>query len=106
MCFACFSPNNDVKLETVKESPVLQREGFTQNDLERTGNPVPTMEGEWYYSARLARVLTFRMPEWTFAKQKWQRTNNKVRGDARFETAQILPAGARKSTREPRPTPP
>ena len=54
------------------------------------------MEGEWYYSARLARVLTFRMPEWTFAKQKWQRTNNKVRGDARFETAQILPGWSEK----------
>ena len=29
--------------------------------------------------------------EWTFAKQKWQRTKNKVRGDPKFETAQILP---------------
>ncbi len=29
--------------------------------------------------------------EWTFAKQKWQRTKNVVRGDPNFETAQILP---------------
>ncbi|CDO71806.1 hypothetical protein BN946_scf184939.g30 [Trametes cinnabarina] len=65
-------PHNDVKLETVK-SPVLQREGFTQNEFEKSGNPVPTME------------------EWTFAKQKWQRTKDVVRGDPKFETAQILP---------------
>ena len=29
--------------------------------------------------------------EWTFAKQKWQRTKNVVRDDPKFETAQILP---------------
>lgn len=29
--------------------------------------------------------------EWTFAKQKWQRTKNIVRGDPKYETAQILP---------------
>lgn len=29
--------------------------------------------------------------EWTFAKQKWQRTKNVARGDPKFETAQILP---------------
>ena len=66
-------PHNDVTLATVKESPVLQREGYTQNAFEASGNPVPTME------------------EWTFAKQKWQRTKNVVRGDPKFETAQILP---------------
>ncbi|CAL1717374.1 unnamed protein product [Somion occarium] len=66
-------PNNDVPLATVKESPVLQREGYTQNNFEKTGNPVPTME------------------QWTFAKQKWQRTKGAVRGDPNFETAQILP---------------
>ncbi|KAH9163566.1 Clavaminate synthase-like protein [Lactarius sanguifluus] len=49
-------PHNDVVLNTAKESPVLQREGFTQNEFERSGNPVPTVEA------------------WTFAKQKWQRT--------------------------------
>ncbi|PIL35307.1 hypothetical protein GSI_02032 [Ganoderma sinense ZZ0214-1] len=66
-------PNNDVRLRTVTESPVLQREGFTQNEFEKSGNTVPTME------------------EWTFAKQKWQRTKNVVRGDAAFRTAEILP---------------
>ncbi|KAF7793728.1 hypothetical protein EIP86_004844 [Pleurotus ostreatoroseus] len=66
-------PHNDVKLATIKDSPVLQREGYTQNAFEASGNPVPTME------------------EWTFAKQKWQRTKNVVRGDPKFENAQILP---------------
>ncbi|CAL1698193.1 unnamed protein product [Somion occarium] len=66
-------PNNDVPLVTVKESPVLQREGYTQNNFEKTGNPVPTME------------------EWTFAKQKWQRTKDVVRGDVKHTTAEILP---------------
>ncbi|KAI0090928.1 Clavaminate synthase-like protein [Irpex rosettiformis] len=65
-------PHNDVVLKTV-ESPVLQREGYTQNSFEKDGNPVPTME------------------EWTFAKQKWQRTKNAVRGDPKYENAQILP---------------
>ncbi len=40
-----FSPHNDVKLATIQESPVLQREGYTQNAFEASGNPVPTMEG-------------------------------------------------------------
>ena len=31
------------------------------------------------------------MTEWTFAKQKWQRTKNVVRGDTSHQTAQILP---------------
>ncbi|THG99011.1 hypothetical protein EW026_g3259 [Hermanssonia centrifuga] len=66
-------PNNDVVLSTVKESPALQREGFTQNNFEKDGNQVPTME------------------EWTFAKQKWQRTKNAIRGDPKYENAQILP---------------
>ncbi|KAH8092631.1 Clavaminate synthase-like protein [Cristinia sonorae] len=66
-------PHNDVPLATVKESPVLQREGATQNTFEQSGNPVPTME------------------QWTFAKQKWQRTKGVVRGDPKHETAQILP---------------
>ncbi|KZT02258.1 Clavaminate synthase-like protein [Laetiporus sulphureus 93-53] len=71
-------PNNDVVLSTIKESPVLQREGYTQNDFEKSGNPVPTME------------------EWTFAKQKWQRTKDAVRNDPKFETAQILPGWSEK----------
>ncbi|KAF7793727.1 hypothetical protein EIP86_004843 [Pleurotus ostreatoroseus] len=66
-------PNNDVRLATIKESPVLQREGFTENAFEKGEHHVPTME------------------EWTFAKQKWQRTPNKVRGDPELENAQILP---------------
>jgi len=66
-------PNNDIRLSTVKDSPVLQREGFTENEFEKSGNPVPTME------------------EWTFAKQKWQRTKNVVRSDPKHATAQILP---------------
>jgi isopenicillin N synthase-like dioxygenase len=38
-------PHNDLKLATVTDSPVLRREGLTQNQFEVTGNPVPTMEG-------------------------------------------------------------
>ncbi|KAI0760982.1 Clavaminate synthase-like protein [Trametes elegans] len=70
-------PHNDVTLATVK-SPVLQRAGYTQNEFEKSGHHVPTME------------------EWTFAKQKWQRTKNAVRGDPKFETAQILPGFSEK----------
>ncbi|GBE88138.1 Clavaminate synthase-like protein [Sparassis latifolia] len=66
-------PNNEVVLATVKDSPVLQQEGLTQNNFENDGHKVPTME------------------EWTFAKQKWQRVNNIARGDLKHETAQILP---------------
>ncbi|KAH9907097.1 Clavaminate synthase-like protein [Epithele typhae] len=66
-------PNNEVKLETIKDSPVLQREGFVKNPFEESSNPAPTME------------------EWTFAKQKWQRVNNTVRGDPEYENAQIVP---------------
>ncbi|THG99026.1 hypothetical protein EW026_g3260 [Hermanssonia centrifuga] len=66
-------PNNDVALNTIKESFVLEREGFKQNSFEECGTQVPTME------------------EWTFAKQKWQRTKNAVRGDQKYENAQILP---------------
>ena len=42
---APISPHNDVPLATIKESPVLVREGVTQNTFEQSGNPVPTMEG-------------------------------------------------------------
>ncbi|OJT14994.1 UPF0676 protein [Trametes pubescens] len=66
-------PNNDVELRTIKESPVLREQGFTENEFEKSGNPVPTME------------------TWTFAKQKWQRTKNVAWGDKKFENAQILP---------------
>ena len=85
-----FSPNNAVRLSTVKESPVLQREGYTENAFEKGGNLVPTMEGK---SEPAFGVLqgNLRHLEWTFAKQKWQRTKNVVRGDPKYETAQILP---------------
>ena len=33
----------------------------------------------------------FHRAEWTFAKQKWQRTKNIVRGDQNHENAEILP---------------
>jgi len=67
-------PNNGVVLNTAKESPVLQREGFTQNEFERCGNPVPTVEA------------------WTFAKRKWQRTKGACFDDEAFRTVvQILP---------------
>jgi hypothetical protein len=72
MLTAHASPNNDVRLATAQESPVLARGGF-KNQFEETGNPVPTME------------------EWTFAKQKWQRTKNVSRDDVAFATAKILP---------------
>ncbi|KAJ7606094.1 Clavaminate synthase-like protein [Roridomyces roridus] len=55
-------PHNDVKLSTIK-SPLLERVGYTENEFENGGNPVPTME------------------EWTFAKQKWQAKVG-VKGDA------------------------
>jgi isopenicillin N synthase-like dioxygenase len=38
-------PRNDLVLSTV-DSPVLKREGFTQNEFERKGHKVPTMGGE------------------------------------------------------------
>ncbi|KAL1745301.1 hypothetical protein HDZ31DRAFT_36774 [Schizophyllum fasciatum] len=63
-------PHNHVKLATIQDSPVLKREGYTQNDFEKSGNPVPTME------------------EWTFSKQKWQRSRKQ---DASYYTATILP---------------
>ncbi|KAJ3732417.1 Clavaminate synthase-like protein [Lentinula guzmanii] len=70
-------PHNDVPLATIQASPVLQREGFTKNEFESSGNSVPTME------------------EWTFAKQKWQRTKG-YHGDAKYRNAVILPGFAEK----------
>ncbi|ETW80151.1 hypothetical protein HETIRDRAFT_103344 [Heterobasidion irregulare TC 32-1] len=66
-------PHNDVVLRTANESPVLQRAGYTQNSFEKSGNHVPTSE------------------EWTFAKQKWQRTKNVPTNDPKHGTAVILP---------------
>nr|GAT51606.1 flavonol synthase [Mycena chlorophos] len=65
-------PHNDVTLATIQDSPVLQREGFTKNQFEESGNPVPSMF------------------DWTFSKQKWQRTKyGSLKED--HATAQILP---------------
>lgn len=66
------SPHNNVPLATV-DSPVLKREGFTQNSFEKTGNPVPTME------------------EFTFAKQKWQRVKGATFDTDTHKAATILP---------------
>ncbi|KAK8065055.1 hypothetical protein PG997_011802 [Apiospora hydei] len=51
-------PQNDVVLKTI-DSPVLQRAGFTQNEFEAGGHPVPTMG------------------EFTQRKQKWQQAKAK-----------------------------
>lgn len=64
-------PDNDLPLVTIKESPVLQREGCTQNRFEATGNGIPTMK------------------TWTFAKQKWQRS--KGYNSTEHRTATLLP---------------
>lgn len=37
-------PQNDLRLNTI-QSPVLRREGYTENEFERGGHPVPTMGG-------------------------------------------------------------
>lgn len=50
------SPHNDVPLATV-DSPLLQREGATQNNFEKTGNPVPTMEGQYCHPPPIAAVV-------------------------------------------------
>ncbi|KZV79455.1 Clavaminate synthase-like protein [Exidia glandulosa HHB12029] len=57
----------------VASMSIAWREGFTQNQFEKSGNPVPTVE------------------EFTFAKQKWQRRKNVARGDPNYRTATILP---------------
>ncbi|KAK4703969.1 hypothetical protein P7C70_g2250, partial [Phenoliferia sp. Uapishka_3] len=60
-------PHNDVVLNTIKESPVLQRAGFIENQFEKVGS-VPTME------------------EWTVRKQTWQQAKGGYK-----ENAVILP---------------
>lgn len=52
-------PQNDLVLNTV-DSPVLKREGFTQNEFERGGHKVPTMG------------------EFTKLKQTWQQQKGKT----------------------------
>ncbi|KZO99477.1 Clavaminate synthase-like protein [Calocera viscosa TUFC12733] len=44
-------PKNIVELATIKESPVLNRAGFTKNELEAGGFKVPTM-GQWAYAVQ------------------------------------------------------
>lgn len=39
------SPESDVRLATIRESPLLQREGCLENAFEKSGNSVPTMGG-------------------------------------------------------------
>ncbi|KAI0253643.1 Clavaminate synthase-like protein, partial [Lactifluus subvellereus] len=68
-----------------RTSPVLQREGFTQNEFEKSGNPVPTVEGGSHCHSRSLRLA------WTVAKQKWQRTDGAREDDHSFRSAQILP---------------
>ena len=43
------------------------------------------------FTSALFELRTHLVAEWTFAKQKWQRTKGVVRGDPKYETAQILP---------------
>lgn len=77
-------------LSTAKESPVLQRAGYTENDFESTGNKVPTMEGGTLYRLTFELVLTSLFhAEWTFAKQAWQRKKG-YRGPD-LQNATILP---------------
>jgi len=66
-------PHNDVVLHTIKESPVLQKAGYIENEFEASGNPVPTME------------------EWVIAKQKWQRSTKRWASDDERRKAVILP---------------
>ncbi|KAH9165038.1 Clavaminate synthase-like protein, partial [Lactarius sanguifluus] len=66
-------PHNNVFLNTAKDSPMLQRKGFTQNEFKQTGNPVPTVEA------------------WTFVKQKWQCMKGVCAEDQEYRTVQILP---------------
>ncbi len=71
---------------------MLREQGFTENEFEKSGNPVPTMESE---CSTLCLAVYFansaKFAAWTFAKQKWQRTKNVAWGDKKFENAQILP---------------
>jgi hypothetical protein len=58
-------------LKTI-DSPVLKREGFTQNEFERGGHPVPTMG------------------EFTTLKQTWQQSKKTVAYSEKAER-EILP---------------
>lgn len=64
-------PQNDLVLKTIN-SPVLRREGFTQNEFEKGGHPVPTMG------------------EFTKLKQTWQQSKKTVAYSEEAEK-EILP---------------
>lgn len=63
-------PQNDVVLKTI-DSPVLKREGFTQNEFESGGHVIPTMG------------------EFTTLKQTWQQ--RKAKSYQETEGQEILP---------------
>ncbi|KAF4333090.1 gibberellin 20-oxidase [Fusarium beomiforme] len=63
---------NDLVLNTI-DSPLLKREGFTQNEFEREGHPVPTMG------------------EFTTLKQTWQQSLKRGITYDELEGQQILP---------------
>ena len=88
---ALLQPHNDIILNTVAESPVLQREGFTQNGFEKSGDPVPTVESGSSPLLPLSLTICSLRLAWTFAKQKWQRTDGAREDDPSFRSAQILP---------------
>ena len=83
---------------------MLQCEGFTQNVFEKSGNPVPTVEGMYCPSLHRRHGLSRRslltidpactlciITAWTFAKQKWQRKKGVSTQDDAYRTAEILP---------------
>lgn len=68
---------------------MLQRAGYTQNDFERSGNKVPTMEGKRLHVLGEATLIS-NLLEWTFAKQKWQH-GGYAKVDDTHKTAAVLP---------------
>ncbi|KZT51519.1 Clavaminate synthase-like protein [Calocera cornea HHB12733] len=75
-------PRNDLVLRTIKDSPLLEREGYTQNEFEKSGHTPPTMK------------------EWTYAKQAWQRADQAY-GDEKYRTKEIVPGFQEKVYDEP-----
>jgi hypothetical protein len=69
-------PQNDLVLRTI-DSPLLRREGFTQNEFEAGGHRIPTMG------------------EFTRLKQTWQQQKGKSWQDS--EGQEILPGFTGKS---------
>lgn len=84
-------PQNDLVLSTV-DSPLLKREGYTQNEFERGGHKVPTMGGTLTIpvkSASRPRVTDRLRTEFTTLKQIWQQS--KIKSYADSDGQQILP---------------